>query len=60
MENSVPNLVVVSNVDGYRLFTLSKDKVVIGRGDDADLVLPNISVSRHHAQVVLQGSQVYP
>ena len=53
----MPSLVIVSNVEGYRLFEITKDKVVIGRGDDADLVLPNISVSRHHAEVVLQGSQ---
>lgn len=53
----MPSLVILSQIDGYRLFDLTKDKMVIGRGDDADLVLPNISVSRHHAQVVLQGSQ---
>ena len=53
----MPSLVVVSQVEGYRLFEIYKDKVVIGRGDDADLVLPNISVSRHHAQLVLEGSQ---
>ncbi len=48
------SLLVVSQVDGYRLFEIKKSKIVIGRGDDTDLMLPNISVSRHHAQVDVQ------
>ncbi len=49
----MPSLVVISQVDGYRVFEISKQRIVIGRGEDADLMLPNISVSRHHAEVFI-------
>jgi len=52
----MPRLVILNQVEGFRIFDLEKEKVVIGRGDDADLMLPNISVSRHHAQI-LQDDQ---
>jgi len=48
----VPKIVIVSQVDGYRVFDLNEERTIIGRGEDSDLMLPNISVSRHHAQVV--------
>ena len=54
----MPRLVVLNQVEGFRVFDLEKDTVVIGRGDDADLVLPNISISRHHAQIVCDGDSV--
>ena len=53
----MPNLVVVSQIDGYRVFQITKDRVIIGRGEDADLLLPNISVSRHHAELLLENGQ---
>lgn len=34
------------------LFTVDKDEILIGRGLDADLMLPNISVSREHARIL--------
>ena len=55
MENYMPRLVILNQVEGFRVFDLNKDKTVIGRGDDTDLLLPNISVSRHHAQIILDG-----
>ena len=55
----MPSLVVVSQIDGYRVFEINKERVVIGRGEDADLMLPNISVSRHHAEVSIKGNQAY-
>ena len=55
----MPSLVVVSQIDGYRVFEINKDRVIIGRGEDADLMLPNISVSRHHAEVSINGDQAY-
>ena len=51
----MPRLVILNQVEGFRVFDLNKDKTIIGRGDDADLMLPNISVSRHHAQIVVEG-----
>ncbi len=54
----MPRLVVLNQVEGFRVFDLDKHTIVIGRGDDADLVLPNISVSRHHAQLVCEQGAV--
>ena len=54
----MPSLVVVSHIDGYRVFPITKDSVIIGRGEDSDLLLPNISVSRHHAEVSLKNGEV--
>jgi len=51
----MPRLVILNQVEGFRVFDLDNEKTVIGRGDDADLMLPNISVSRHHAQLSLNG-----
>lgn len=45
-------LVIKSLQDGLRVFDVSSERVVMGRGDDVDLLLPNISVSRHHAQLL--------
>jgi len=44
-------------VDGYRVFEINQERVIIGRGEDADLMLPNISVSRHHAEVSLRDNR---
>ena len=55
----MPSLVVISQVDGYRVFEISRERIVIGRGEDADLMLPNISVSRHHAEVFIEGNKTF-
>ncbi len=36
-------------------FPVVKDEIVIGRGDDVDLVLDNLSVSRRHARVTRES-----
>lgn len=51
-------LVIKSLQDGLRVFDISTDRVLVGRGDDVDLLLPNISVSRHHAQLNVDASAV--
>ncbi len=51
----MPRLVILNQVEGFRIFDIEKETVVIGRGEDADLMLPNISVSRHHAQLLWDG-----
>ena len=38
---------------------MKEDTVKIGRGDDADLVLPNVSVSRVHAIIQKQGEDYW-
>jgi pSer/pThr/pTyr-binding forkhead associated (FHA) protein len=49
--------VIVSQVDGYRVFELNTERTIIGRGEDSDLLLPNISVSRHHAQILMTDGE---
>jgi predicted component of type VI protein secretion system len=51
----MPRLVILNQSEGMRVFDLAQGKTIIGRGEDADLMLPNISVSRHHAQVLWNG-----
>ncbi len=44
---------------GYedRVFPVGSDRLIIGRGKDAGLQLPNVSVSRRHLQLAQQGSR---
>jgi len=51
----MPRLLILSQIEGDRVFELSGDTTVIGRGEDATLILSNISVSRHHAEIELRG-----
>jgi len=54
----VARLVIKSLQDGLRVFDITTERVLVGRGDDVDLLLPNISVSRHHAQLIVGQSGV--
>src|SRR4030043_2182637 len=38
-------------------FTLSKSNIKIGRALDNDLVLNDFSISRHHAEILLEENQ---
>ena len=38
-------------------FVFNKEELLIGRGDECDLVLPNVSVSRTHAVIVLNAKE---
>jgi pSer/pThr/pTyr-binding forkhead associated (FHA) protein len=46
-------LVVKRGKGMLQLLELSKEKTEVGRADDMDLILPNVSVSRHHARFLL-------
>ena len=48
-EKTIPRLVILNQVEGFRIFDIEKETVVIGRGEDADQYF-RVSVSRHHAQ----------
>jgi len=47
----MPHFVVRVPGHAEQVFSIEKPEVVIGRGNDADLVLANVSVSRFHARV---------
>ncbi len=49
---------IISGVGGkHGVFELREGEYVIGRDADAQIVLPNVSVSRHHAKLVVSASQ---
>lgn len=41
-----------------QVFKLVRKSTLIGRGKDTDLLLPDISVSRHHAKIELRGKEL--
>ena len=52
----MPTIIVrLSNQQDQR-FIFPKNKILIGRGEECDLVLPNVSVSRVHAEVEVSKS----
>lgn len=53
---TVPFFVVHETGQSDRLYEVHTPKLVIGRGTDTDLVLPNVSVSRHHARLEVSAS----
>lgn len=50
-----PCLVVLSGGEIGRVFAIEGNKTLIGRGAECELQLPDDSVSRKHAKIVLQG-----
>lgn len=42
-----------------QVFKLVRKTTTIGRGKDTDLLLPDISVSRHHAKIEQRGSDLF-
>ena len=53
-----PALVITSGPEAGRSFTIGDGEVVIGRADDANIVLDSSSVSRHHACLRRDGDTV--
>ncbi len=51
----MPKLLVRFDSQRNLVFPLPKGETVIGRGDDAQLQLPNVSVSRRHSRIVVNG-----
>jgi pSer/pThr/pTyr-binding forkhead associated (FHA) protein len=52
----MPRFIIKITHQQNMLYELVKEEATIGRGDESDLVLPNVSVSRAHARV-LRGAQ---
>ena len=55
----MPRLVLLS--EGYtgRTYDLTVDKTTVGRVADNSLEIPEASVSSHHAEILLRGSEVF-
>jgi two-component system, cell cycle response regulator len=58
-EQAVPSILVLSGPTMGRAYPLSEGRLLIGRGDDADCIINDESVSRHHAKVVRLSEGVY-
>jgi len=49
-------LLHITQLDGKtKDFTLKDGEIILGRGQDCDIVLPDPIVSRHHAKIVKEG-----
>lgn len=48
-----PSLVVLSGLTMGRAYPLESKNLIIGRADDADIIVEDESVSRHHAKIVI-------
>ena len=53
----MPHFVVRVSGQAEQVFSFQKSEVIIGRENDADLILPNISVSRYHARIFSEEGQ---
>ncbi len=54
----MPKLVIQQKGKPPRSYSLDRHTTIVGRGRDCGLILPDISVSRHHAQVVQNEESV--
>jgi serine phosphatase RsbU (regulator of sigma subunit) len=52
----VPHLRLASGDGPTEVFALRADRVLLGRSHDCDLILPDVLLSRHHAEVLRTGS----
>jgi sigma-B regulation protein RsbU (phosphoserine phosphatase) len=48
----VPHLRLASGDGPAEVFALHADRVLLGRAHDCDLILPDVILSRHHAEIV--------
>jgi len=53
--NGAACLLVISGKAIGRMFKLSKPEMVLGRGDDVDIIIDDDAISRHHARIVTKA-----
>ena len=49
----MPKLIIKLANQQDQLFVLEKSETIIGRGEECDLILPNIAISREHAKITV-------
>ena len=54
--NEMARVRVIKGPDLGSTFVLDHTRFVLGRGEDADVVLTDLKASRHHAEIILDGS----
>jgi two-component system cell cycle response regulator len=55
----IPQLVVVGGPSVGTAFQLTRAEAIIGRGEEADIRLPNPSLSRRHARLTVEANGVW-
>src|ERR1700722_11975629 len=55
---STPSLHWLSATGEEQIFPITRDETIIGRKGDADIVLGNQNISRHHAKIVADGDSL--
>ena len=58
-EATMPKLLIKLTGQQNQIYLLDETSIKIGRGDEADLILPNVSVSREHALVEVTDQGVF-
>jgi pSer/pThr/pTyr-binding forkhead associated (FHA) protein len=58
-QSAAAYLVVLSGSSVGEMYRLDKERVVLGRGDKADLRLIDDGISREHARIVRDGGQMF-
>jgi two-component system cell cycle response regulator len=58
-QSAAAYLVVLSGSSVGEMYRLDKERVLVGRGDKADLRLIDDGISREHAQIVRDGGQMF-
>jgi DNA-binding winged helix-turn-helix (wHTH) protein len=54
-----PILIIHHNNQPNQQWTIAKDEVILGRGEESDLVLPERQVSRQHVRIYKDGDAFY-
>src|SRR6516165_4635940 len=55
----MPSLTMLTGESPGKVFRLSKDEVVIGKGAECDIILPDRYVSKAHARIVRKPDGIY-
>jgi two-component system, cell cycle response regulator len=58
-ERVLPSLLVLSGPTMGRAYQLTSNSLLIGRADDADVIIDDESVSRHHAKIIRLPHDVF-
>jgi len=58
-ESGVSFLIIGSGPEEGREFALVKDRIIMGRGQDCDIVLNDSFLARNHAQLIRQAKEYY-
>ena len=53
----MPKIIIKQQNQPHQRFRCNKSTIMIGRDEDCDIILPNVSVSRQHAKITLKSAE---